>query len=1002
MMRVFFILLFFPWTCIAQLGVMNVYHYPAKEDLLNLNVAPCILKNNQVYTLPYMTGLYKITNTGEKVLPDFKDITLRQLFSLSNGTIVASGPLGLYLIKQDKLIKQFPVLYQPMVVKDPNSDMILFSTWNGKQTTLYALKDSFINSLDSFDIHIQNMYITHDHHKVATSYEKGMIKLFEFDHNKFQLYDSVKLPYNFTYFDIRLIPTKDSLVLVVSNSETQFDIYTISHGILHLIEKDIFYGVLNENRFAKKINEDIFQLICLDHTQANLVNSENSMTGYFMHNDAYHQFYLSSNNTMTKGFEYIKKYPSVFEKNNAKAIFSLSEDLHGLIWAGSYNGYVAQLNPKTQTVNSIKTDFLVMNGSLSLQDQVYFIKERGLARGSIASYNSACKQHDLNNTSKITGFYLFKSRAHKIYFGTLNGLWFSDEKSFYQGKPNWLKIDTNQLDKLHNILTITEDTLGRIWYAHPKYGIGIYDTLSNKTQYFIRPKNEISFGAMASITDNKGTVWFGAHPGGLWYYNRYDKNIKSDDFKKIIHPFFDNDVKITALCLKEHFLIINANDKTLVLDLDSFYQQKINVKYLTVQESAYTSATEQNTLLTAKDSSIWFSTNDMLYQWNFNAWLKLPKLKAPLSVTLSTKNRLDTLNLEKTNIIAPDENSLQFELNYITPDLLPRYLITAIQFDQDSINWSKPTTTTQYNFTNLKSGNYTLHIKILELDGTTSYYQYKFCVDSFWFQKWWILTLIGIALLGFVVYLINLSNQKKLALQTLLTERAKTESVKAALQKELTQLQANSISNQFRPHFLLNALNQIGSFIDDNPKAESILSRLGENVDIVFSHSQTHSNVHPLFKELKMVENIVAIHKSIYLPDLEYKIEGLEHIQQIKSLEIPFGIFQIPVENALLHGLNNKASGPYLLHIQFAALDTYYQFTILDNGVGRKQSALKSTFQQHGTGLKNIKKLIELLNKNNPLPIQFEFIDNIFIENNTQFGTKLIIQIPKLFVYDFQ
>ncbi len=998
----FMILLFSPWVCIAQHGVINTYHYPAKEDLLNLNVSPAILQNQEVYALPYLTGLYKITNTGEKLLPDFKDITLRQLFSLSNGTIVASGPIGLYLIKQEKLIKKFNLFYQPMVVKDPMSDLIYFSIWNGKQTTLYSLNDSFIHPLDSLEIHINNMYITHDHHKVATSYEKGVIKLFDFDHNKFQLYDSVKLPHNSNYFDIRHIPTKDSLVLVVSNTETQFDIYALNHHRLNLIEKNIFYGVLRENRFAKKINEDIFQLICLDQAPANLVNHENLMNGQFSHNSTYQQFYLASSNTITKGFEYIKKYPSVFEKNNAKAIFSLSEDAQGHIWAGSYNGYVAKLNPTTQTANSIKTDFLVMNGSLSLQDQVYFIKERGLARGAIASYNEALKQHDLNNTSKITGFYLYKSRAHHVYFGTMKGLWFCNETNFYQGNPNWVKIDTNQMDKLHNILTITEDTLGRIWYAHPKYGIGIYDTFSKKTQYFIRPKNDISFGAMASITDQKGTVWFGAHPGGLWYYNTYNKTIKSTDFKKIIHPFFDNDAKITALCLKENYLIINANDKTLVLDLDSFYQQKINIKYLTVQESAYTSATEQNTLLTAKDSSIWFSTNDMLYQWNFNAWLKTPKAKVPLTVSLSTTHKLDTLTLDHTYSIAPDENSLQFELNYFTPDLLPRYLITAIQYDHDSIIWSKPTITTQYNFTNLKSGKYVFHIKILELDGSTSYYQYKFCVDNYWFQKWWILTLIGLVLLAFIVYLINLRNQKRLALQTLLTERAKTESFKSALQKELTQLQANSISNQFRPHFLLNALNQIGSFIDDNPKAESILSRLGENVDIVFSHSQTHSNVHPLFKELKMVDNIVAIHKSIYIPELEYHIEGNELIQQIKAIEIPFGIIQIPIENALLHGLNNKTSGPYQLQIQISSLEDYYQFIILDNGVGRKQSALKSNFQQHGTGLKNIKKLIDLLNKNNSQPIQFEFVDNVFKENNIECGTKLIIKIPKLFVYDFQ
>ena len=74
--------------------------------------------------------------------------------------------------------------------------------------------------------------------------------------------------------------------------------------------------------------------------------------------------------------------------------------------------------------------------------------------------------------------------------------------------------------------------------------------------------------------------------------------------------------------------------------------------------------------------------------------------------------------------------------------------------------------------------------------------------------------------------------------------------------------------------------------------------------------------------------------------------------------------------------------------------------SITDNGVGREMAATLSNYQKHGTGTKNLSGILEIVNAKNIDKIVIKYLDGIFTEGAVVYGTKVIISIPKQFIYE--
>jgi hypothetical protein len=978
-------------------GVLNTYTYPINEERSNANGQFFRDNKNNYYGFYYDGLATKITNNKEI-----------KLFNFTKGTV--------YHIQELKPQHYFG----------------------------FGLENSFYLSPTGVHdvLNLDNTYLIIGSHFYTDSsafyvFKKGnMLYMAYTKNNKIQIVDSnVESNGHFAlelFYKYNCIQSDSLIYGKYINNTLEINIlkqlkkvwtYTVYTTIINrekfltAPDTNYYYNLIDNDKGIKylKTNKPKFDITSYEVVQAQRASEEhcqayvNHLKKYFalqstnkmnrgLYNRASSSLLMHNNNQLTQSFTNIKKYPTVYKDKDALNIFAVCKDAIGNIWAGSYNKGVSKINSKGE-VTAINKTSTISNGSLAIGNYVFFIDEN--LRQIIRFDSKTNKSVAVKTPKNYTGFVLFESKNKTIYFGTaVMGLWYISEKDLLANNGNWTIIPVEKLGDIKNILSIAEDVNGNIWFGHLKRNIAILNTKTNSLRLLKVKNKTVDVGMFSSLCDAQGNMWIGSGYDGLYVVNTNKKNINASDFKKIQHPFFYTGIRISSLALNGNYLIINAYNKTLVLDLTKYKNGEINIKYLSEKESNYSSFTEQNTMVIGNDSSVWFSTTDMLYQWDFNSWLQLPKAKIKFYNSINYGNNNDTLNINQAIELPPTSNTFNIALNYYHPDLLPRYLTTALQSKNDSVIWSVISTNTDFSFTNLNAGDYTFHIQVCELDGTVSYYKYPITIQTFWYKKWWVILLTTLAIILAIAYILNQRRLKREAIQQLQIQQAEAQSLQAKLQQDLSRLQMNSIGNQFRPHFLLNTLNQLGAYMQGNPQAESIISRLGESIDIVFDHSTANTNTHFISKELQLVQNVVQIHQIMYLKTLKYSIEMLPDMNEFLKSHIPFGLLQIPIENALLHGLNNKLKEPYLLNLIIEENTDSYLISIIDNGIGRKQSALLSSARKHGTGLKNLNELIEILNSKNSTKISLDFDDEIYKDQEVPYGTRVNITLPKYFNYD--
>ncbi len=690
------------------------------------------------------------------------------------------------------------------------------------------------------------------------------------------------------------------------------------------------------------------------------------------HNLNSNTIYASTQTDFAQLIPHIKQYPKLYYNSNSNNVFTLQQHQNGTIYAGSYSSGLATFNSKGFLKNTIK-DVQFMNGSIALQNHLLLLAE---GNKGIIAFETPSKHWTI--TDKITGFYLHQAKDKTLYLGTATeGLWYcKNPKIAYGKKLQWEKVGAKYGMLLNNILTISEDKFGNIWCAQK--GIAVYNPKTKKAITWHNNDNPNYFGAMCSLKDTYETLWFGNFKGELVYYNgKNATDLAFKNFKKIKHPFFENGKKISFLKQWNDYLIVGANDKILLFNLKKWYANKtVSVRYLNAYETNFSAPTEQNTILTdSRDESIWFSTSDKVYQWEIKKWLTLPTFKVVPKIHLQIDTLKNVFLTKETINLQPFENNFKIEISYQTKDNLPRYINGALTKKGEKPLFDAPSLQHEFNFSNLASGNYVFYVRICQQDGSVNVFEYPIFIDSFLWQKWWFWTLFSLLFFGIIIYFFQKRNQ---------IEKQK---------KKLSQLNLSSLSNQFRPHFMLNALNSIGSQMDDKPHAEKVISRLGESIDVLYNFTQKNKFTLPFDNEWKLVENSIEIQRLLFIPELNFIVNNIGVIP--KDYGIPVGLLQIPIENALLHGLRNKTDDNCNLEIDFSSDNYHYFITIKDNGVGREKANKINKFKNNGNGLKTIFEMIQIINQHEKKAITFEIIDL-----KEPFGTMVKIALNKIIDYD--
>lgn len=188
-----------------------------------------------------------------------------------------------------------------------------------------------------------------------------------------------------------------------------------------------------------------------------------------------------------------------------------------------------------------------------------------------------------------------------------------------------------------------------------------------------------------------------------------------------------------------------------------------------------------------------------------------------------------------------------------------------------------------------------------------------------------------------ILYFIKKRNKKKLA--------------ENEQQKNIVKLQLNSIRSQLNPHFLFNALSGIQNLMNKNEidNANKYLSKFARLTRNVLDDKELIS----LSQEKALLDDYLQMEQLRF--GFKYEITHYENLD-LANIEIPSMLLQPFVENAVKHGISQKANDGKVM-ITFIKQANDLVLTVTDNGNGFSTEKKKD-----GLGLPLSDSRIALLN----------------------------------------
>ncbi|MCC8187938.1 MAG: histidine kinase [Bacteroides sp.] len=215
----------------------------------------------------------------------------------------------------------------------------------------------------------------------------------------------------------------------------------------------------------------------------------------------------------------------------------------------------------------------------------------------------------------------------------------------------------------------------------------------------------------------------------------------------------------------------------------------------------------------------------------------------------------------------------------------------------------------------------------------------------------------------------------------------------------LTQLKMENIRNRISPHFIFNLLGRVvpAAGLPDARRRllDDVAVLLKQNLRLVDRFTVS------LREELDFIASYLHLEREMTEDDFTYTLE-VDPALDPATVTLPSMLLQIPVENALKHGLRGLP-GPKCLRISVRHAEGEVVIRIEDNGRGFGRShSLHSqrTFQ----GIRILEQTIGLLNASNREKLRFEIRD--LRQHDRVCGCLVEIGIPDGFSYamfdDFQ
>jgi signal transduction histidine kinase/ligand-binding sensor domain-containing protein len=525
----------------------------------------------------------------------------------------------------------------------------------------------------------------------------------------------------------------------------------------------------------------------------------------------------------------------------------------------------------------------------------------------------------------------FTTTYFASYTETANGdMWFGVNKTHkllhWDSKKDTLtEIDWREVEGMRDaivagIVDLQTDRDDNVWVAFGGSGIGKYNYRENKSKLYTIQDGLISNGVYALQFDGKNRLWIGTLKG--------------------VSCFIVNENKFVNFSKKDGFVDDYISNSSISYD-------SINNK-------------------------IWVGAEHTLYKFTPDELLSFNNKNFPIyidEIIVNGKKNIDTIynNLS----LRANQNNIQFSFIGIDAnsgmDLEYSYKLEGADKD-----WVFNGHTSTASYANLSSGKYTFKVRARH-KGDNEWKETEdpltFTIATPWNKTWWFYLLMGLAILGFALWLNRAYYLRKLEKQKAIVEKQE------AIQEERNRIAADMHDDLGSGLTKITYLSQMA--MSSENKENDLLKINKTSAELVESMSEI---IWAMKEENNSIEDLIFYIKSCAVEyctnnNLECTIILPENIKpRIVKGQNRRHIF-LAIKETLHNIVKHAQATEVLISIVF---NTQWIVKIQDNGRGIDVE--KASNRLGGNGLHNIKKRIHAVN------------GTVSIENNN--GTLVTLYIP--------
>ena len=335
---------------------------------------------------------------------------------------------------------------------------------------------------------------------------------------------------------------------------------------------------------------------------------------------------------------------------------------------------------------------------------------------------------------------------------------FSFTSHSFQFYPHY-NISATQNSDEHYVRLLMKDNAGNIWFYNHNDGFFMYDPISSKFTTVAVPEMELRDLISRSIIQSPdSTVWLGANDQ-LFYKKKDDSLFRNTRLSSI------NGLLIDVATDKKNNLYVLTLSGIVRYEKQTGKQTEFTTKDGLISSAPSGLDISDDGKIFLKDISHFSEINTGSFRKDYAA--------APLIFESMSINGRDTsinFNACRRDFLRlsykQDQITIHFRLMNFRDPAQTNYYYKLDGWDKD---WVLSGTGNYAAYSNLPGGDYTFHVKAVNLDGTVNPQQAVMLIrvsPPFW-KTWWFYSLVVLAIISLLYFIYTLRMQRLLAVEKL-------------------------------------------------------------------------------------------------------------------------------------------------------------------------------------------------------------------------------------------